>query len=281
MAVSDANLPIGVFDSGMGGLTVLAALRQRLPTEDFIYLGDTARLPYGTKSAATVGRYAVQAANVLVQRGVKALVVACNTASATALDVLAKEFAPLPVFGVVEPGAAAASAVADACGVAVLATESTIAGGAYQRALLAQQPALQVLGRPCPLWVTLAEQGKMASALADAILLDGVAGLVKTAETPDAPSTLLLGCTHFPIFTAQLKQLLGEGVRVVDSAQTTAATVAAAMQAQNLVADADSDADADGGGNVVFMATDGVQRFQRVGAVFLGEALPNVELVDL
>ena len=153
--------------------------------------------------------------------------------------------------------------------------------GAYQRALLAQQPALQVLGRPCPLWVTLAEQGKMASALADAILLDGVAGLVKTAETPDAPSTLLLGCTHFPIFTAQLKQLLGEGVRVVDSAQTTAATVAAAMQAQNLVADADSDADADGGGNVVFMATDGVQRFQRVGAVFLGEALPNVELVDL
>jgi glutamate racemase len=175
--------------------------------------------------------------------------------------------------------------VADASGVAVLATESTIAGGAYQRALLAQQPALQVLGRPCPLWVTLAEQGNLASALADAILLDGVAGLVKTAETPDAPSTLLLGCTHFPVFTAQLKQLLGEGVRVVDSAQTTAATVAAAMQAQNLVADADADsyadADADGGGNVVFMATDGVQRFQRVGAVFLGEALPNVELVDL
>ena len=183
------------------------------------------------------------------------------------------------MFGVVDPGAAAACAVTDASGVAVLATESTIAGGAYQRALLAQQPALRVLGRPCPLWVTLAEQANFASPLTNAILLDGVAGLVKTAETPDAPSTLLLGCTHFPIFTAQLKQLLGEGVRVVDSAQTTAATVAAAMQAQDLVADAD--ADADGGGNVVFMATDGVQRFQRVGAVFLGEALPNVELVDL
>jgi glutamate racemase len=163
--------------------------------------------------------------------------------------------------------------VADASGVAVLATESTIAGGAYQRALLAQQPALQVLGRPCPLWVTLAEQGNLASALADAILLDGVAGLVKTAETPDAPSTLLLGCTHFPVFTAQLKQLLGEGVRVVDSAQTTAATVAAAMQAQNLVADH--------GGKAVFMATDGAQRFQTVGAVFMGEAIPDVELIDL
>ncbi|NCF45019.1 MAG: glutamate racemase, partial [Proteobacteria bacterium] len=146
------------------------------------------------------------------------------------------------------------------------------AGGAYQRALLAQQPALRVLGRPCPLWVTLAEQGNPASALADAILLDGVAGLVKTLDTPDAASTLLLGCTHFPIFTARLKQLLGEGVRVIDSAQTTAATVTAALQAQNLVA---------GGGKVLFMATDGVQRFQRVGAAFVGQALPNVELVDL
>ena len=131
MAVSDANLPIAVFDSGMGGLTVLAALRQHLPTEDFIYLGDTARLPFGTKSAATVGRYAVQAANVRVQRGVKVLILACNTASATALDVMAKEFAPPPLFGVVEPVAAAASVVADASGVVVLATESTTAGGAY------------------------------------------------------------------------------------------------------------------------------------------------------
>ena len=119
------------------------------------------------------------------------------------------------------------------------------------------------------------------SALADAILLDGVAGLVKTAEIPDVPSTLLLGCAHSPISAAQLKQLLGEGVRVIDSARTTAATVAAAMQAQNLVADANVDVDAKGGGNLVFMATDGEQRFQRVGAVCLGGALPTVELVDL
>jgi glutamate racemase len=271
--VSDANLPIGVFDSGMGGLTVLAALQRQLPTEDFIYLGDTARLPYGTKSAETVVRYARQAAGALVQRGIKALVVACNTASATALDALAQEFAPLPVFGVVEPGAAAACAVADASGVTVLATESTIAGGAYQRALLRSQPTLRVLGRPCPLWVTLAEQGGVASTLSDAILLDGVSGLTQSPVSATLPSTLLLGCTHFPVFRDPLQRLLGDGVRVIDSAQTTASTVAAALTEHGLASAH--------GGKTVFLATDGVARFQRVGAVFMGASLPNVELVDI
>ena len=164
-----------------------------------------------------------------MQRGIKALVVACNTASATALDALAEEFAPLPVFGVVEPGAAAACAVADASGVTVLATESTIAGGAYQRALLRGQPTLRVLGRPCPLWVTLAEQGSAASDLSDAILRDGVSGLTQSPAFSAQPSTLLLGCTHFPVFRDSLQRLLGDGVRVIDSAQTTASTVAAAL----------------------------------------------------
>lgn len=274
--MSDANLPIGVFDSGMGGLTVLAALRQHLPAEDFIYLGDTARLPYGTKSADTVARYAGQAAGMLVRRGIKALVVACNTASATALESLAEAFAPLTVFGVVEPGAQAACEVADTSGVAVLATESTIAGGAYQRALLARQSSLRIVGRPCPLWVTLAEQGEQgdqASALSDAILLDGVSGLVKSSDASALPSTVLLGCTHFPIFRRSLQRLLGDGVRIIDSAQTTAASVAQALAAEGLLAQ--------NPGKTVFMATDGVQRFQRVGATFLGEALLDVELVDL
>ena len=271
--MSDANLPIGVFDSGMGGLTVLAALRQQLPEEDFIYLGDTARLPYGTKSADTVVRYAGQATGLLVRRGIKALVVACNTASATALDDLAQAFAPLPVFGVVEPGARAACEVADASGVAVLATESTIAGGAYQRALLAGQPSLRIVGRPCPLWVTLAEQGEHASALSDAILLDGVSGLVKSADALAQPSTVLLGCTHFPVFRQSLQRLLGDGVQIIDSAQTTAVSVAQALAAGGLLAQR--------GGETVFLATDGVQRFQRVGAGFLGDPLPAVELVDI
>ena len=177
--MSNANLPIGVFDSGMGGLTVLAALRQQLPQEDFIYLGDTARLPYGTKSPDTVARYAGQAAGTLVRRGIKALVVACNTASATALDSLSEAFAPLPVFGVVDPGAQAACKVADGSGVAVLATESTIAGGATS---VPARPTvvLRIVGRPCPLWVTLAEQGSAASDLSDAILRDGVSGLTQS-----------------------------------------------------------------------------------------------------
>jgi glutamate racemase len=271
--MTDANLPIGVFDSGMGGLTVLAALRQQLPQEDFIYLGDTARLPYGTKSPATVQRYAQQAAGALVARGIKALVVACNTASATALHTLAEMFAPLPVFGVVEPGAMAACAVADSSGVTVLATESTIAGGAYQRALLRQRSGMRVAGRPCPLWVTLAEQGGNTSELADAILLDGVRGLVRSDEAPTAPSTLVLGCTHFPVFRAQLQRLLGAQVQVIDSAQTTASAVAKALQAEGLLSD--------GGGASQFLATDGVDRFQRVGPTFFGASISAVELVDL
>jgi glutamate racemase len=271
--MTDADLPIGVFDSGMGGLTVLAALRQQLPQEDFIYLGDTARLPYGTKSPATVQRYAQQAAGALVARGIKALVVACNTASAMALHTLAEEFAPLPVFGVVEPGAMAACAVADSSGVTVLATESTIAGGAYQRALLRQRADMRVAGRPCPLWVTLAEQGGNTSELADAILLDGVRGLVRSDEAPTAPSTLVLGCTHFPVFRARLQQLLGAQVQVIDSAQTTARTVAKALQAEGLLSD--------GGGANQFLATDGVDRFQRVGPTFFGASISAVELVDL
>ena len=271
--MTDADLPIGVFDSGMGGLTVLAALRQQLPQEDFIYLGDTARLPYGTKSPATVQRYAQQAAGALVARGIKALVVACNTASATALHTLAEMFAPLPVFGVVEPGAMAACAVADSSGVTVLATESTIAGGAYQRALLRQRSGMRVAGRPCPLWVTLAEQGGNTSELADAILLDGVRGLVRSDEAPTAPSTLVLGCTHFPVFRARLQRLLGAQVQVIDSAQTTASAVVKALQADGLLSD--------GGGANQFLATDGVDRFQRVGPTFFGASISAVELVDL
>ena len=155
----DAKLPIGVFDSGMGGLTVLRALQAAMPGESFIYLGDSARLPYGNKTTETVQEYALQASAALVERGIKALVIACNTASAAALPLLVKTYAPLPVFGVIEPGAqAAASAAADA-EVLVLATEGTVMDGTYQRALLAANPDLSVYARACPLWVTLAEQG--------------------------------------------------------------------------------------------------------------------------
>jgi glutamate racemase len=272
----DSQLPIGVFDSGMGGLTVLSALAKAMPHEQFIYLGDSARLPYGTKSADTVVRYARQASGELVRRGVKALVVACNTASASALKTLAEDYAPLPVYGVVEPGAQAAASQADSSGVLVLATESTILGGAYQRALLQQNPSLEIYGRACPLWVTLAEQGwvgHQAAVLTQHTLEHGLRGFI---EVCSRPNTVLLGCTHFPLFRQQIETLVGAGVSVVDSAQTTAAVVAEDLSKHNLLRNAPT-----ANHQMQFLATDGVERFRKVGGFFFGGALSHVELVDL
>ncbi|MDZ7670720.1 MAG: glutamate racemase [Gammaproteobacteria bacterium] len=272
----DSQAPIGVFDSGMGGLTVLQALRNALPDEHFLYLGDTARLPYGTKSRDTVQRYAVQATRILAARGIKALVVACNTASAVALDELTRHYAPLPVFGVVDPGAEAAAAIAGNGRVLVLATESTVSGGAYQRALLSRRSNLQVLARPCPLLVALAEEGRHDGPLVDLVLTEYLRGGARPAVT------VLLGCTHFPVFRSAIERLLrGTGApdasasTVVDSAATTAAALSAEIAAGHLPAAAA------GPGSLTLLATDGRERFQRVGRYFLGHAIDNVELVDL
>ncbi|MEZ5557176.1 MAG: glutamate racemase [Pseudomonadales bacterium] len=270
--------PIGVFDSGMGGLTVLRALRCALPGESFLYLGDTARLPYGTKSPATVERYALQAASILVARGIKALVVACNTASAIALDALARRYAPLPVFGVLAPGAEAAARHAGAR-MLVLATESTVRGGAYQHALLQLRPDLQVLARPCPLLVALAEEGLHDGEIVELALRRYLAGL-DGGRHGQAVSALLLGCTHFPVFRGAIGDFLAargrSDVAIVDSAQTTAAVVAAAIAAGRMAA-----APGNGEAHVTLLATDGPERFGRVGGYFLGQPVRAVELVDL
>lgn len=254
----------------MGGLTVLAALQRSLPGEEFVYLGDTARLPYGTKSATTVRRYAAQAAQQLVARGVKALVIACNTASAFALAHLQEKFSPLPVFGVVAPGAQAAIARADSSGVLVLATQSTIAGGAYQRALTQMAPHVPVYGRACPLWVTLAEQGPQDANLTRTLLSHYLRGFVE-----QGPRTVLLGCTHFPVFRDELENLLDPDVQIVDSAATTAAVVAQEMAALGLLCEKRT------GASNVYLATDGAARFAQVGKHFLGNEISDVELVDL
>lgn len=277
--------PIGVFDSGMGGLTVLRALRNQLPGESFLYLGDTARLPYGTKSSTTVQRYALQAARILVDRGVKALVVACNTASAVALASLQRQFAPLPVLGVVEPGARVAAATCRGR-ILVLATEGTVNGGAYQRRLLALRPDLRVFARPCPLLVALAEEGRHQGPLVTLALqhyLQGFAGLRPFEERLSAVGsfdTLLLGCTHFPVFRDALRDVLDEtenpGVALVDSAETTAHALADQLKSGKLAA-----ASADIEPRLALMATDGIDRFRRVGGYFLGEPPGAVELVDL
>lgn len=275
-AARPAELPIGVFDSGVGGLTVLRALRAALPGERFIYLGDTARLPYGTKSGETVTRYAEQAARVLVGRGIKLLVVACNTASAVALGHLAEVFAPLPVVGVIEPGAAAACAASRSGQIAVVATEGTVRGGAYERAIRALRPDAAVVSVPCQLFVALAEEGWVEGPIAEAVARRYLAAVMDARPELDC---LVLGCTHFPVLRRAIAAAAGPRVALVDSAETTAEVVAACLLRSGLRAAHRPP----GPGLVHFLATDAPARFVRVGAVFLGEAIApaDVELVDL
>jgi glutamate racemase len=264
--------PIGVFDSGMGGLTVLRAMEARLPAETFFYLGDTARLPYGTKSAQTVAAYALQATRLLIEEGVKIVVVACNTASAVALDTLARELAPVPVIGVIEPGARAGVAATRNNRIAVIATEGTVKGGAYARAIAALNDAIDVVQEPCQVFVALAEEGWTES---DVTLAAASRYLGPLFAGPEAPDTLVLGCTHFPVLAGAIRQIIGGDVALVDSAATTAAAVAEALAAQGLAASARQSAR--------FFATDSPERFARVGEIFLGRpiAAGEVELVDL
>jgi glutamate racemase len=269
MGFDVSGLPIGVFDSGVGGLTVLAALREHLPQESFVYLGDTARLPYGTKSAGTVQRYAEQAARVLVDHGIKLLVIACNTASAVAVDTLAAAFAPLPVLGVVEPGAAVACETSRTGRIVVIGTEGTIRGGAYDRAIARRRPEARVVGRPCPLFVSLAEEGWTDGPIPEAVATRYLADLVGPGRDADC---LVLGCTHFPVLRGAIQRVCGEAVALVDSAATTAGVVASRMQRV-----------ASGSGQVRFIATDAPERFARVGGTFLGTRIDvgEIDLLDL
>ena len=270
------DLPIGVFDSGVGGLTVLRALQQALPGEAFLYLGDTARLPYGTKSPASVVRYASQCAGLLVGRGIKALVVACNTAASAGLPALAARYPGLPVVGVVDPGARAAVAASATGRIAVVATEGTIRAGAYVAAIERLRPEARVTGIGCSVFVALAEEGWTEGPIVEQVAhryLDGVfAG-------PAAPDTLLLGCTHFPVLAGALRHAIPPSVGLVDSAHTTAEAVAALLAAEGLGRQAGGPA----AGETRFLATDGPERFARVGSIFLGRTLTvrDVELVDV
>ena len=271
--MNDRAAPIGVFDSGVGGLTVLAALRRRLPGEDFVYLGDTARLPYGTKSASTVVRYSLQCAQTLVSRDIRCLVVACNTASASALPALRAQYPKLPVVGVIEPGAQAAVRASRSRHIAVIGTEGTIKGGAYQAAIALQDGRARVQALACSLLVAMAEEGFTEGPIAEAVAQRYLNPLFEAA---DAPDTLVLGCTHFPLLKSAIAAVLPQGVAIVDSALTTAEAVAGSLEA--------------GGSRAVgrlgtsrFLATDGAERFARVGSEFLKQPLSasEVEIVDL
>jgi glutamate racemase len=270
-----SELPIGVFDSGVGGLTVLRALRRRLPQEAMIYLGDTARLPYGTKSGATVERYAVQATDHLVEQGIKLLVVACNTASAHALPALRRRHPGLPVIGVIEPGAAAACAASTSGRIAVIATEATVRAGAYERAIAALRPEARVVSAPAALLVALAEEGWVEDEIAAAVVTRYLTPLCRGGSA--APDCLVLGCTHFPLLRPVIAKVVGPGVALIDSGVAAAATVAERLAAEGRAAPAGSAA------TLRLLATDGAERFAALAARFLGETLApgQVELVSL
>ncbi|MCS7183488.1 MAG: glutamate racemase [Thermoanaerobaculum sp.] len=262
-----ADLPIGVFDSGIGGLTVLRELMALLPGESYLYLGDTARLPYGTKSPETVIRYALGAGQFLVARGIKVLVVACNTASATALPALQAALA-VPVVGVVEPAARVAAAVAQRA-VGVLGTESTVASGVYQHLLAALRPELSVLSQACPLFVPLAEEGWF-----DHPITQQVAQLYLSPLRQAGVDTVILGCTHYPLLAAPIARALGPQVTLINAGQAVAEEVKATLHARQLFASRSQ-------GEVELWVTDAAPRVRRLASVIIPQVGERLALVDL
>ncbi len=262
--------PIGVFDSGIGGLTVFGALSARLPAEQIFYLGDTARVPYGNKSPETVTRYTRESARFLLQRGIKALVVACNTASALALPALEGEI-PVPTLGVLQPGARRACRLSHGGRIGVIGTEATIHSGAYAEAIRRLRPEAHVVSAACPLFVPLAEEGWSEGEVA---LLTARRYLAPFAA--EAIDALVLGCTHYPLLKGVIGSVLGGGIALVDSAEAAAEETAGLLEAQELLAPAGP---AHAGHH--FYVTDSSRRFAQVGSRFLGRTLERLEQVEI
>ena len=254
--------PLGVFDSGIGGLTVARALFERLPHESVIYFGDTARVPYGPKSPDTVRRYSGEILAYLLQRGVKAVVVACNTSTAHALGYL-QERSSVPVVGVIEPAATRTGTIG------VIGTAGTIASGAYERAIKALRADAGVHSQPCPLFVPLVEEGWFEHPAADLIAREYLEPLRRAKV-----DVLVLGCTHYPLLKPLLARVMGSDVKLVDSAEETATAVARELERLELLANG-------GTHEHRFVVSDDEPHFRKVGALFLGEKLKQVEVVPL
>jgi glutamate racemase len=272
------SLPIGIFDSGVGGLTVYRALHERLPDEHFVYLGDTARVPYGTKSLATVERYATENAKFLESHGIKLLVVACNTASALALPAI-RDAVSVDVMGVIDPGARAALDSTNGERIGVIGTEATVQSGAYRRSILSLDPLAEVIERACPLFVPLAEEGwaetEVARSVAEHYLSD-----LRISDL----GVLVLGCTHYPILRGVISEAVGADTRLIDSGDATADEVQSLLEIRGLsrprapnknrVRHLCDDLDH-------FYVTDAAQRFSRVAEMFLGAAPTVLEAVEV
>lgn len=269
-ARSGAKPPvIGVFDSGVGGLTVLRELVRNIPDARYLYFGDTARLPYGSKSAETVARYAIDAARFLERRGMDLLVVACNTATALALPAIRKAV-KAPVEGVVEPGAEAAAAATTRNRVVVIATEATVNSHAYKLAL--ERRHINVCEKACPLFVPLIEEGWLDHDVTQRVAHAYLDDFFYEYET--GPDVLVLGCTHYPLIKPILRSVCPWRVEIVDSAECTARVVAQKLAAPAAAQHASSP-------DISYFATDSVERFRRVGQIFMGHAIAKVELVDI
>jgi glutamate racemase len=274
----DRNLPIGIFDSGVGGLTVYKALHERLPNERFVYLGDTARVPYGTKSLATVERYAVENSRFLEAHGIKLLVVACNTASALALPAI-RSAIKVPVIGVIEPGSRAAVEIAHGANIGVIATEATVQSHAYAKAIAAMGAMGHVIERACPLFVPLAEEGWADSDVARTVALDYLSEFKGKML-----GALVLGCTHYPILREVISETVGREIELIDSGAATARDVESLLDSSDLTHE---DAlglyqerqlcdDLDH-----FYVTDAAERFAKVAERFLGSAPSILEAVEI
>jgi glutamate racemase len=272
MKSSERRSVIGVFDSGFGGLTVLKELVAQYPHADYLYFGDTARLPYGSKSAETVAKYAVEAAHFLESQRADLLVIACNTATALALGRITNA-AHVPVIGVVEPGAEQASAASKNRHVVVVGTEATVASHAYKKALEAR--GVEVKEKACPLLVPLVEEGwvehPVTGEVAQIYLKEAFADGFRDADV------LVLGCTHYPLIKPVLRRAAPDHVAIVDSAHSTASVVARLMRDTNNWTDPDPNATPE----LKFFATDSVEKFRRLGPRFLGHPVESVEHVDL
>jgi glutamate racemase len=273
-----SNLPIGIFDSGVGGLTVYRALHERLPDEHFIYLGDTARVPYGTKSLSTVERYAIENAKFLESRGIKLLVVACNTASALALPAI-REAVSVDVIGVIEPGAAAGVPIATGKSSGVIATEATVQSAAYSQAIARLDPAADVIEQACPLFVSLAEEGWAGTPVAES-----VAEQYLSCFQSNRLGALVLGCTHYPILGEVIRRTLGADVPLIDSGEAAATEVQSLLDSRRLARPAARQRDRERqlcDDLDHFYVTDAATRFAKVAERFLGVAPSVLEAVEV
>jgi glutamate racemase len=261
--------PIGIFDSGVGGLTVMKDILRLLPQEDTIYVGDTARVPYGTRSARTVTQYALQIAEFLNSRNVKMLVVACNTSAAVAMNPLQERF-KIPVIGVIEPGAACAAETTRNKKVGVIGTEATIRSEAYVEAIRRIDPQVELYLKSCPLFVSLAEEGWVDNEVAR-LTAEDYMGPLKN----ESVDTIILGCTHYPLFKRILGEIMGSGVTLVDSAAETAKRIPRILKEKNLLNPQK------GVGSRHFYVTDNPEKFSRLSPAFLGEQITQITQISL